>query len=92
VAGNYYPVNSRIMISESGSLSPESGKTLILFNDRAQGGSSMKDGELELMVITYFSDCFANAHSMYWYLTAWIFSVDLCGQVDLDLYGICQST
>lgn len=43
VAGNYYPVTSRIVLSDS--------KTrLALINDRAQGGSSLKDGEVELML------------------------------------------
>lgn len=50
VAGNYYPVNSRILLSESPELTANSGRTLIVLNDRAQGGTSMNDGELELMV------------------------------------------
>ena len=45
VSGNYYPVNSRILISD-----PESKHTLVVLNDRSQGGSSLKDGEIELMV------------------------------------------
>jgi lysosomal alpha-mannosidase len=47
VAGNYYPVNSRIIMSESKDLK---GKTVIVLNDRAQGGTSMNDGELEIML------------------------------------------
>uniref|UniRef100_A0A8C3W8Z6 Alpha-mannosidase n=1 Tax=Catagonus wagneri TaxID=51154 RepID=A0A8C3W8Z6_9CETA len=43
VAGNYYPVNSRIYITD--------GKTqLTVLTDRSQGGSSLGDGSLELMV------------------------------------------
>uniref|UniRef100_M3Y0G5 Alpha-mannosidase n=1 Tax=Mustela putorius furo TaxID=9669 RepID=M3Y0G5_MUSPF len=43
VAGNYYPVNSRIYIRD--------GKTqLTVLTDRSQGGSSLKDGSVELMV------------------------------------------
>ncbi|NP_001244175.1 lysosomal alpha-mannosidase precursor [Cavia porcellus] len=43
VAGNYYPVNSRIYITD--------GKMqLTVLTDRSQGGSSMSDGSLELMV------------------------------------------
>ncbi|GCB79976.1 hypothetical protein scyTo_0019639, partial [Scyliorhinus torazame] len=43
VAGNYYPVNSRIYIKD--------GKIqLTVLTDRSQGGSSIKDGSLELMV------------------------------------------
>lgn len=43
VAGNYYPVNSRIYITD--------GKTqLTVLTDRSQGGSSLRDGSLELMV------------------------------------------
>jgi len=51
IAGNYYPVNSRIILTESEGLTGSSiGKTLIILNDRAQGGSSNKDGEAELMI------------------------------------------
>ncbi|XP_067877358.1 lysosomal alpha-mannosidase [Heterodontus francisci] len=43
VAGNYYPVNSRIYMKD--------GKVqLTVLTDRSQGGSSVKDGSLELMV------------------------------------------
>lgn len=43
IAGNYYPVTSKIAI--------EDDKTrLAIFNDRAQGGSSMADGSIEIMV------------------------------------------
>ncbi|XP_006875234.1 PREDICTED: lysosomal alpha-mannosidase-like [Chrysochloris asiatica] len=43
VAGNYYPVNSRIYIMDG-------NVQLTVLTDRSQGGSSMKDGSLELMV------------------------------------------
>ncbi|XP_075403812.1 lysosomal alpha-mannosidase [Tenrec ecaudatus] len=43
VAGNYFPVNSRIYITD--------GNTqLTVLTDRSQGGSSLSDGSLELMV------------------------------------------
>ncbi|XP_012496872.1 PREDICTED: lysosomal alpha-mannosidase [Propithecus coquereli] len=43
VAGNYYPVNTRIYITD--------GKVqLTVLTDRSQGGSSVRDGSLELMV------------------------------------------
>ncbi|XP_051897842.1 lysosomal alpha-mannosidase [Pristis pectinata] len=43
VAGNYYPVNSRIYMKD--------GKIqLTVLTDRSQGGSSIADGSLELMV------------------------------------------
>ncbi|XP_058146251.1 lysosomal alpha-mannosidase [Dasypus novemcinctus] len=43
VAGNYYPVNTRIYITD--------GKVqLTVLTDRSQGGSSLRDGSLELMV------------------------------------------
>ncbi|KAH8324897.1 hypothetical protein KR074_011408 [Drosophila pseudoananassae] len=42
-AGNYYPITSRIALQDS-------KKRLAILNDRAQGGSSMKDGQIELML------------------------------------------
>lgn len=45
VAGNYYPVNSHIYIKD---LTKE--KQLTILVDRSQGGSSLKEGQLELMV------------------------------------------
>ncbi|XP_033225120.1 lysosomal alpha-mannosidase-like [Belonocnema kinseyi] len=45
VAGNYYPVTTKI------SLNDESRKLkMAVLTDRAQGGSSLMDGEIELMV------------------------------------------
>ncbi|XP_006161046.1 lysosomal alpha-mannosidase [Tupaia chinensis] len=43
VAGNYYPVNSRIYITDE-------NVQLTVLTDRSQGGSSLRDGSLELMV------------------------------------------
>uniref|UniRef100_A0A8C5WAL1 Alpha-mannosidase n=1 Tax=Leptobrachium leishanense TaxID=445787 RepID=A0A8C5WAL1_9ANUR len=43
VAGNYYPVNSRIYIKDENT-------QLTVLTDRSQGGSSIKDGSMELMV------------------------------------------
>uniref|UniRef100_A0A8C0WYT4 Lysosomal alpha-mannosidase n=1 Tax=Castor canadensis TaxID=51338 RepID=A0A8C0WYT4_CASCN len=43
VAGNYYPVNSRIYITDG-------YMQLTVLTDRSQGGSSLSDGSLELMV------------------------------------------
>ncbi|CAH1973774.1 unnamed protein product [Acanthoscelides obtectus] len=43
VAGNYYPVTSKIVITD-GDLE------LAVLTDRAQGGTSLEDGEVELMV------------------------------------------
>ncbi|XP_034378373.1 lysosomal alpha-mannosidase isoform X1 [Arvicanthis niloticus] len=43
VAGNYYPVNTRIYITDG-------HMQLTVLTDRSQGGSSLKDGSLELMV------------------------------------------
>ena len=45
VAGNYYPVNSRIFLQDTAK-----GTQLTLLTDRSQGGTSVNDGELELMV------------------------------------------
>ncbi|XP_035888341.1 lysosomal alpha-mannosidase isoform X2 [Phyllostomus discolor] len=43
VAGNYYPVNSRIYITDG-------NVQLTVLTDRSQGGSSLRDGSVELMV------------------------------------------
>ncbi|NXU66747.1 MA2B1 mannosidase, partial [Horornis vulcanius] len=43
VAGNYYPVNTRIFIKDQ-------KVQLTVLTDRSQGGSSVQDGSLELMV------------------------------------------
>ncbi|XP_046950805.1 lysosomal alpha-mannosidase isoform X1 [Lynx rufus] len=43
VAGNYYPVNSRIYIRDG-------NMQLTVLTDRSQGGSSLRDGSMELMV------------------------------------------
>jgi len=43
IAGNYYPINSKIAIEDS-------THRLAVINDRSQGGSSIFDGTLELMV------------------------------------------
>ncbi|XP_034939557.1 lysosomal alpha-mannosidase isoform X1 [Chelonus insularis] len=45
VAGNYYPVTSKIFLEDK-----ERKMRLTILNDRAQGGSSMADGELEVML------------------------------------------
>ncbi|XP_046392611.1 lysosomal alpha-mannosidase-like isoform X2 [Ischnura elegans] len=47
IAGNYYPVTSRIRIR-----GPMDGRPAVfsVLTDRAQGGSSIKDGQVELMV------------------------------------------
>jgi lysosomal alpha-mannosidase len=43
ISGNYYPVNSRISIQDS--------KTqMTILTDRSQGGSSIADGSIELMI------------------------------------------
>jgi lysosomal alpha-mannosidase len=43
IAGNYYPVNSRISIQDS-------SIQMTILTDRSQGGSSLADGSIELMV------------------------------------------
>ncbi|XP_023343097.1 lysosomal alpha-mannosidase, partial [Eurytemora carolleeae] len=44
VAANYYPVNSRIGISD------DSDASLWILPDRSEGGSSLSSGEIELMI------------------------------------------
>lgn len=43
IAGNYYPVTSKIVVKDE-------DIEMAILTDRAQGGSSLKNGELELMV------------------------------------------
>ncbi|XP_016995055.2 lysosomal alpha-mannosidase [Drosophila takahashii] len=43
ISGNYYPVTGQISLQDD-------EKRITLLNDRAQGGASLKDGELELML------------------------------------------
>ncbi|XP_034666350.1 lysosomal alpha-mannosidase [Drosophila subobscura] len=43
ISGNYYPVTSQMYIQDE-------HKRITLLNDRSQGGTSLKDGELELML------------------------------------------
>lgn len=43
IAGNYYPITAKIAIEDE-------DYRLAILNDRAQGGSSMFDGTVELMV------------------------------------------
>jgi lysosomal alpha-mannosidase len=43
VSGNYYPVNSRIYIKEA-------NRQLTVLTDRSEGGSSITDGSIEIMV------------------------------------------
>lgn len=45
VSGNYYPVNSAIYIEDA-----ETGARVTLMNDRSQGGSSLEDGSIEIMI------------------------------------------
>lgn len=48
VAGNYYPVNSRIYIKDN-------NYQMTVLNDRSQGGTSLVDGQIELMVSSVYS-------------------------------------
>lgn len=43
VSGNYYPITSRITLTDMRT-------QFSVLNDRSQGGSSLRDGEIELMV------------------------------------------
>lgn len=43
VSGNYYPITSRITLSDNGT-------RFSVLNDRSQGGTSLQNGQIELMV------------------------------------------
>lgn len=45
VASNYYPVTSKISIKDV-----DKNLRVTVLNDRSQGGSSLSEGDLELMV------------------------------------------
>lgn len=47
-SGNYYPVTSKILIRDT-----IKQQELAVLNDRSQGGSSLNDGQVELMVRLY---------------------------------------
>lgn len=50
VSGNYYPITSKISLKDE-----ENQLKLSLLTDRAEGGTSMRDGEIEMMVIFIIS-------------------------------------
>lgn len=45
IAGNYYPVTSKILLKDT-----QQNLEFAVLNDRAQGGSSLASGQVELMV------------------------------------------
>lgn len=45
ISGNYYPVTSKIVVRDE-----DGDVEMAVLTDRAQGGSSLRDGEVELMV------------------------------------------
>jgi lysosomal alpha-mannosidase len=47
VAGNYYPINSKIFIRDT---QCNSQRQFTVVTDRSQGGSSIKDGSIEIML------------------------------------------
>lgn len=48
ISGNYYPVTSKILIRDE-----KQNMEVAVLTDRAQGGSSLKDGQIELMVFIF---------------------------------------
>ena len=52
VAGNYYPVNSRIQLrgKKSGICASGEACAFTVLNDRSQAGGSLKNGMIDLMV------------------------------------------
>lgn len=49
VAGNYYPITNKISIEDKRQM-----LRMSVLTDRSQGGSSLKSGEIELMVCAIF--------------------------------------
>lgn len=52
IAGNYHPITSRIVLKDE-----EKGLEFAVLNDRAQGGTSLEDGQIEIMVFQTLSNC-----------------------------------
>ena len=51
VSSNYYPVDSRIsLVEESNEVTSDDRRQLWVMVDRAQGGTSLRSGQLELML------------------------------------------
>jgi hypothetical protein len=50
VTRNYYPIITRAFIRDEAGDDPSTRRQLTVLTDRAQGGGSIHDGELELMV------------------------------------------
>jgi lysosomal alpha-mannosidase len=45
ISGNYYPINSRIILSDN-----TTGTSMAILTDRSHGGSSLVDGQVEIML------------------------------------------
>ena len=73
ISGNYYPVTSKITI-ENRDLN-NAKLRLSALTDRAQGGSSLKNGEIELMVQFHFSHN-QTSYNMYSSLLLTISKID----------------
>lgn len=46
ISGNYYPITTKISIEDH-----KTQRRMSVLTDRAQGGSSLEEGQIELMVI-----------------------------------------
>ncbi|XP_025208867.1 lysosomal alpha-mannosidase-like isoform X1 [Melanaphis sacchari] len=59
VSGNYYPITSRISLTDQHT-------RFSILNDRSQGGSSLQDGEIELMVHRriFYDDAFGVGEAL----------------------------
>ncbi len=66
VAGNYYPINSHIYVTDD---QQNAGAVVALVNDRSQGGTSLKDGQIELMVLSKINNYYSYLHSFDEYVT-----------------------
>jgi lysosomal alpha-mannosidase len=54
IASNYYPITSKIVLKDE-----NKNLEVALLNDRAQGGSSLENGQVEIMV-TFLSETFST--------------------------------
>ena len=60
VSNNFFPVDSSMYVRENGT----DGRQLVISTDRAQGGSSLSNGQLVLMVCRHITTALQVTHGL----------------------------